>query len=201
PYRAPPTSPESRAAPLPPPSLPPRRSSDRRARVGAGRAGEPGAVDLPVRPPHRPDPRRPGTAPRVASGGGLPRHRHRPGAQAGAGRAPRGSLRLIPSARRGPGPSGPARAVVGSVWQTKGVTVGGRELRICVVGDELSAGMGDARGLGWVGRVVARTQSEEPRFVTSLAVPEETTTALSARWEAECRRRFAPGCDNRLVVA
>ncbi|HLV05277.1 GDSL-type esterase/lipase family protein [uncultured Georgenia sp.] len=79
--------------------------------------------------------------------------------------------------------------------------MGGRELRICVVGDELSAGMGDARGLGWVGRVVARTQSEEPMFVTSLAVPEETTTALSARWEAECRRRFAPGCDNRLVVA
>lgn len=76
-----------------------------------------------------------------------------------------------------------------------------REVRICVVGDELSAGMGDARGLGWVGRVIARTHSEEPLFATSLAVPDETSTALSGRWESECFRRFAPGCDNRLVVA
>jgi len=76
-----------------------------------------------------------------------------------------------------------------------------RETRICVVGDELSAGMGDARGLGWVGRVAARTASEDPLFVTSLAVPQETTTALSGRWESECLRRFATGCDNRLVVA
>ncbi|QDB80079.1 lysophospholipase [Georgenia wutianyii] len=74
-------------------------------------------------------------------------------------------------------------------------------VRVCVVGDELSAGMGDARGLGWVGRVVARTQSEDPLFVASLAVPDETSTALSARWESECFRRFAPGSDNRLVVA
>lgn len=76
-----------------------------------------------------------------------------------------------------------------------------RDVRICVVGDELSAGMGDARGLGWVGRVVARTDSEDPLFVTSLAVPDETSTALSGRWESECLRRFAPGSDNRLVVA
>lgn len=76
-----------------------------------------------------------------------------------------------------------------------------RELRVCVIGDELSAGMGDARGLGWVGRVIARTQAEVPLFATSLAVPHETSTALSGRWEAECHRRFSPGCDNRLVVA
>lgn len=74
-------------------------------------------------------------------------------------------------------------------------------MRICVVGDELSAGMGDARGLGWVGRVVARTASEDPLFVASLPVPDETSTALSSRWESECHRRFAPGADNRLVVA
>ena len=76
-----------------------------------------------------------------------------------------------------------------------------REIRICVIGDELSAGMGDARGLGWLGRVVARTQAEVPLFATSLAVPQETSTALSGRWEAESHRRFAAGCDNRLVVA
>jgi len=79
--------------------------------------------------------------------------------------------------------------------------VSDREIRICVIGDELSAGMGDARGLGWLGRVVARTQAEVPLFATSLAVPQETSTALSGRWEAESHRRFAAGCDNRLVVA
>jgi lysophospholipase L1-like esterase len=36
-----------------------------------------------------------------------------------------------------------------------------------------------------------------------LAVPGETTSELSARWESECAPRFGPEeeCDNRLVVA
>ncbi len=77
---------------------------------------------------------------------------------------------------------------------------GADELRVCVVGDELVAGQGDARGLGWVGRVVARTHPERPAFVATLPVPGETTTALAGRWETECERRFSPRCDNRLVV-
>ncbi|HLS63340.1 MAG TPA: GDSL-type esterase/lipase family protein [Ruania sp.] len=72
--------------------------------------------------------------------------------------------------------------------------------RICVVGDELVAGVGDARGLGWTGRVAARTVSEDPIEWYPLAVPGESSTALSGRWESECNRRFGTG-DNRLVVA
>jgi len=75
------------------------------------------------------------------------------------------------------------------------------DVRICVVGDELVAGLGDPRGLGWVGRVAARTTSESPLFISQLAVPGETSTALSARWEAECQRRFASDSRNFLVVA
>ena len=75
------------------------------------------------------------------------------------------------------------------------------DVRICVLGDELVAGQGDARGLGWVGRVVARTQVDPLPFVSALAVPGETTTAMAARWESETERRFAPGADNRLVLA
>jgi len=74
-------------------------------------------------------------------------------------------------------------------------------LRICVVGDELVAGVGDPKGLGWVGRVVARTAPEAPPTVMTLAVPGETTTALGLRWDQETARRFAPEADNRLVVA
>jgi len=80
-------------------------------------------------------------------------------------------------------------------------------LRICVVGDELAAGSGDPKALGWVGRVVARTESAVPVSAYTLAVPGETTTALGARWEAEAQRRLGPeagegpGVDRRLVVA
>ena len=78
--------------------------------------------------------------------------------------------------------------------------MGEGQLRICVIGDELAAGMGDARGLGWVGRVLARTQPEEPAFVAQLAVPHESSTSLAARWEVEFQRRFGTLTDNRLVV-
>lgn len=79
--------------------------------------------------------------------------------------------------------------------------MGERELRVCVIGDEVVAGMGDARGLGWVGRVVARTDLDRPFFVSQLAVPNETSTALSGRWESETQRRFSTDAENRLVVS
>lgn len=75
-----------------------------------------------------------------------------------------------------------------------------QQVRICVVGDELVAGLGDARALGWVGRVTARTRTEEPVFVATLAVPRESTTALAGRWLTEARRRFTSHTDNRLVL-
>ena len=74
-------------------------------------------------------------------------------------------------------------------------------LRLAVVGDELVAGAGDPKGLGWVGRVTARTPTPDPLTVLTLAVPGETTTGLGARWDDEASRRWSPDTDNRLVVA
>ena len=74
------------------------------------------------------------------------------------------------------------------------------QVRVCVVGDELVAGLGDPRGLGWVGRVMARTHTETPMFVSPLAVPGETSTAMAGRWEGECARRFGHRMTNRLVL-
>lgn len=74
-------------------------------------------------------------------------------------------------------------------------------LRLAVVGDELVAGAGDPKGLGWVGRVTARTPTPDPLTVMTLAVPGETSTGLGARWDDEVSRRFSPEADNRLVVA
>ncbi|MDO5060410.1 MAG: GDSL-type esterase/lipase family protein [Actinomycetaceae bacterium] len=72
--------------------------------------------------------------------------------------------------------------------------------RVCVVGDELVSGMGDARGLGWLGRVLARTKQPADMQVFPLAVPAETTTALGARWESECFRRFDAETENYLII-
>jgi lysophospholipase L1-like esterase len=79
--------------------------------------------------------------------------------------------------------------------------VGELPLRLVVVGDELAAGAGDPRALGWVGRVAARTTTPVPPTVLTLAVPGETTSGLSARWEDEVVRRVSPDADSRLVVA
>jgi len=78
--------------------------------------------------------------------------------------------------------------------------VGDVPLRLAVVGDELVAGAGDPKGLGWVGRVTARTVTDPPPTVLTLAVPAETSTDLGHRWDEETARRFAPEHDNRLVV-
>ncbi len=71
-------------------------------------------------------------------------------------------------------------------------------MTLCVIGDDLVAGIGDARGMGWVGRVIARTAQPPP--VYTLAVPGETTSDLSARWAGECRLRFS-GEGDQLVIA
>src|SRR5690606_41240622 len=94
-------------------------------------------------------------------------------------------------------PAGPAAGIL-----ARGEEAVSREVRICVVGDELSAGGGVAKALGWAGRVVARTRFPQPAYVFPLAIPGETTTALSQRWEAETARRFSPepDVDNRLVI-
>jgi acyl-CoA thioesterase I len=78
-----------------------------------------------------------------------------------------------------------------------------RELRVCVVGDDLVAGVGDPRSLGWVGRVGARTiRGGSVVTIYPLGVPAETTADLLSRWAAETRRRFADAApeDCRLVV-
>lgn len=74
-------------------------------------------------------------------------------------------------------------------------------MRLCVIGDELVAGVGDPRALGWVGRVVARTAFPSSPMVMPLGFPGESTKDLSLRWEHEVLPRFAGDADHRLVVA
>ena len=76
-----------------------------------------------------------------------------------------------------------------------------RKLRLAAIGDELLAGNGDPRALGWIGRVLARTPREDLTLESYvLAAPEEGTEGLATRWEGEALRRFGDGFENRLVI-
>ena len=73
------------------------------------------------------------------------------------------------------------------------------DVNVCVLGDELVAGTGDPRSLGWVGRVATRTPQEQARLTAfALGVPAETTGGLTARWEAETALRL--GSRGRVVL-
>ncbi|MDO4665718.1 MAG: GDSL-type esterase/lipase family protein [Actinomycetaceae bacterium] len=64
---------------------------------------------------------------------------------------------------------------------------------LIVLGDRLVAGVGDARALGWIGRVLARLGEPDLIHPYVLAVPEESTSELAARWRMEAERRAVYG--------
>ncbi len=75
-------------------------------------------------------------------------------------------------------------------------------LRIAVVGDALAAGIGDSKGLGWTGRVAARTAAPAGGLaIFPLGIPGNGTTQLLARCRNEAWLRFDLAADNRLVLA
>jgi hypothetical protein len=75
-------------------------------------------------------------------------------------------------------------------------------IRIVVLGDGLVSAAGDPKGMGWVGRVTAKTPSTSPRIdIFVLPAPDETTSMLAERWTDEVKRRFSADTENRLVIA
>ncbi|ATG54522.1 lysophospholipase [Brachybacterium ginsengisoli] len=81
-------------------------------------------------------------------------------------------------------------------------------IRIIALGDELLAGVGDARALGWLGRAVASEQGASSRIdVFSAALPGETSAQLAERWDDEVQRRFSQegqadgSVDHRVVIS
>jgi hypothetical protein len=77
-----------------------------------------------------------------------------------------------------------------------------RNIRIVILGDGLVSAAGDPKGMGWVGRVTAKTPSTSPRIdIFALPAPDETTSMLAERWTDEVKRRFSAETENRLVIA
>jgi acyl-CoA thioesterase I len=80
--------------------------------------------------------------------------------------------------------------------------LGLRDVRLVVVGDAFAAGVGDPKALGWVGRVVARSQSPDLALTTyNLGVRDDSSADVLDRWREESAPRFAPGTEHRLVLA
>lgn len=73
---------------------------------------------------------------------------------------------------------------------------------IVVAGDELVAGHGDGRALGWTGRVAVRTLPALPgaRFFT-LGAPHESSHDFAQRALPEAELRFESDTQHRLVLA
>lgn len=79
---------------------------------------------------------------------------------------------------------------------------GRRDVGICFVGDSLTVGYGDPKALGWVGRVVSRTSHPDLDLTAyNLGVRGQDSSAVAARWRAECMPRWAERSERRLVLA
>ena len=78
-----------------------------------------------------------------------------------------------------------------------------RNIRLFSIGAQTLTGVGDARGLGWLGRVLAKTQIPDLQIESyPLVFPNETTEEMSDRWEHEVLPRLAiEDIENRLVIA
>ena len=75
-----------------------------------------------------------------------------------------------------------------------------RKLRIAAVGDELLAGLGDPRALGWLGRVLARTPRTACFRELLPALPRGGHRGDRGALAREAGRRFSNLHENRLVI-
>ena len=79
---------------------------------------------------------------------------------------------------------------------------GRRDVGICFVGDSFTAGYGDPKALGWVGRVMARTHHPDVDITAyNLGVRGQDSGDLVTRWRAECMPRWQERAERRLVVS
>ncbi len=62
-------------------------------------------------------------------------------------------------------------------------------VRVIAIGDEVLAGAGDAKAMGWLGRAVAKhNDGADAVDVYRAAMPNETTAQLARRWESDVQR-------------
>lgn len=81
------------------------------------------------------------------------------------------------------------------------VTDGFRDIGLCFIGDDLVAGYGDPKALGWVSRVLARTPARDLDLSAyNLGVRGASSADLLTRWRSEASPRWAGRGERRLVI-
>ena len=82
------------------------------------------------------------------------------------------------------------------------VAQGRRDVGLCFIGSSMTAGYGDPKGLGWVGRVVSRTQHPDLDLTAyNLGVRGDTSARVMSRWRNETTPRWANRTEKRLVLS
>lgn len=75
-------------------------------------------------------------------------------------------------------------------------------IQVCFVGDSFVAGIGDESGLGWTGRLVARSAAAgEPITAYNLGIRRSTSAEILARCVEEVDRRRSPDRQTRVVIS
>lgn len=78
---------------------------------------------------------------------------------------------------------------------------GPRDIGLCFVGDGFVAGYGDPKALGWVSRVVGRTDRQGADLTSyNLGVRGSSSADTMSRWRAECTSRWEGRGERRLVI-
>ncbi|MGH8539357.1 MAG: GDSL-type esterase/lipase family protein [Stenotrophobium sp.] len=76
------------------------------------------------------------------------------------------------------------------------------DIRVCFVGDSLTAGFGDPEHLGWAGRVSASAAKNGFGLTTyNLGIRLETSADIAGRWLEECARRLPRACQPHVVFS
>lgn len=82
------------------------------------------------------------------------------------------------------------------------VAGGVRDIGMVFVGASTTAGYGDPKGLGWVGRVVARTQHPDLDLTAyNLGIRGSTSGDVVARWAGEAHPRWRGRSERRLILS
>lgn len=78
----------------------------------------------------------------------------------------------------------------------------GSDHRICFVGDSFVQGTGDARCLGWPGRLTQHAMLNGYNVTHyNLGIRRDTSRDIAARWQQECTARLPSLFEQRLVFA
>ncbi len=82
------------------------------------------------------------------------------------------------------------------------VDEGRRDVGLCFLGDSFTAGYGDPKALGWVGRVVSRTTHPDLDLTAyNLGIRGQDSGDVASRWRAECMPRWLGRSERRLVLS